>query len=191
MPFDPIVKRTEGTVREKHSGKVYKTSKGAPHVILTLVGDSTITNAVDADVHRLGERGIRSLAVAKTNDKGDWMFLGILTFLDPPRPDTKKTIEDAHAYGVQVKMITGDHLLIAKETARVLDMGGNIRSSSGLPLLHPVTKLKPENLGRDYGDMCLSADGFAQVRKKRKRFRNEYVIYLFYLSFLLLYSTCT
>ena len=168
MPFDPIVKRTEGTVRDKKTGKEFKTSKGAPHVIAKLVGDAAVTELVDADVHKLGMRGVRSLAVAKTDDTGKWQFLGMLTFLDPPRPDTKKTIEDARAFGVQVKMITGDHLLIAKETARVLDMGDNIRSSTGLPLLDPVTKLKPKNLGRDYGDMCLSADGFAQVFPEHK-----------------------
>jgi len=62
-----------------------------------------------------------------------------------------------------VKMITGDHLLIAKETARVLELGTFIQASDGLPLLDPETKQKPKNLGRDYGDMCLAADGFAQV----------------------------
>ena len=168
MPFDPIVKRTEGTVRDKITGEQFKTSKGAPHVIAKLVGDASITERVDVDVHELGSRGIRSLAVAKTDAQGKWMFLGMLTFLDPPRPDTKKTIEDARAFGVQVKMITGDHLLIAKETARVLDMGDNIRSANGLPLLDPITKMKPPNLGRDYGDMCLSTDGFAQVFPEHK-----------------------
>eukprot|EP00798_Chlamydomonas_sp_ICE-L_P004306 gene4306-14417_t len=49
------------------------------------------------------------------------------TLLDPARPDTKKTIEHAMEYGVDVKMITGDNVLIAKETARVLGMGTNIR----------------------------------------------------------------
>jgi len=65
-----------------------------------------------------------------------------------------------------VKMITGDHLLIAKETARVLELGTFIRSADGLPLLDAETKAKPENLARDYGDMCLACDGFAQVRGK-------------------------
>lgn len=36
-------------------------------------------------VHELGLRGIRSLAVARTDDEGKWRMLGILTFLDPPR----------------------------------------------------------------------------------------------------------
>ena len=54
-------------------------------------------------------------------------------------------------------------MLIAKETAKVLALGPYIKSAEGLPMLDPVTKLKPDNLSRDYGDMCLAADGFAQV----------------------------
>eukprot|EP00981_Chlorochromonas_danica_P004703 scaffold946_cov171-Ochromonas_danica.AAC.3 len=177
MPFDPIIKRTEGTVRDMLTREVFRTTKGAPHVILDLVTSTMaeskaavqITQAVERDVHELGLRGIRSLAVAKGSEDGkQWIFLGLLTFLDPPRPDTKQTIEDANRYGVHVKMITGDHGLIAKETARVLGMGGYIKSPQGLPSLDPETKKKPANLGRDFGDMCLAADGFAQVFPEHK-----------------------
>lgn len=184
MPFDPIVKRTQGTVKCHSSKKLYKTTKGAPHVLLKLcvshckddAKNKRISELVERDVHRLGLRGIRALAVAKTlnknfddlSDEDEWEFLGLLTFLDPPRPDTKQTIEDANKYGVMVKMITGDHLLIAKETAKVLGMGDYIKSASGLPMLDLETKKKPEGLGRDYGDMCLAADGFAQVFPEHK-----------------------
>jgi H+-transporting ATPase len=168
MPFDPIVKRTEGTVRDVKTGKVYKTTKGAPHVLMKLVDDPTTSHLVEKDVHALGIRGIRSLAVAKTDENDKWKMLGLLTFLDPPRPDTKQTIHDARLYGVAVKMITGDHLLIAKETARVLDLGTFIKSADGLPLLDPETKQKPKHLSRDYGDACLAADGFAQVFPEHK-----------------------
>ena len=60
-------------------------------------------------------------------------------------------------------MITGDHILIAKETARVLGLGDYIKTSAGLPMLDATTKKKPDNLSKDYGDMCLAVDGFAQV----------------------------
>merc|ERR1711907_713120 len=70
--------------------------------------------------------------------------------------------------GVAVKMITGDHLLIAMETARVLDMGDCIQSAEGLPLLDKETKAKPANLGRDFGDKFLAADGFAQTYPEHK-----------------------
>jgi H+-transporting ATPase len=125
MPFDPIVKRTEGTVRDKHTGQVYKTTKGAPHVLIQLIrdgghADESSVKRTEQDVHAFGLRGIRCLAVAKTTDGGWFEMLGLLTFLDPPRPDTKHTIQMANYYGVAVKMITGDHLLIACETARQL-----------------------------------------------------------------------
>jgi H+-transporting ATPase len=200
MPFDPIVKRTEGTVRLNATGAVFKTSKGAPHVMLNLILDAVqaahkdgeesdraaamqryerLKSSVEADIESFGLRGIRTLAVAKSSDvrissTGElasglqWEFLGLLTFLDPPRPDTKQTIADATRYGVKVKMITGDHLLIAKETARVLEMGDYIKSSAGLPMLDPVTKAKPDNLSRDFGDCCLAVDGFAQVYPEHK-----------------------
>jgi H+-transporting ATPase len=176
VPFDPIVKRTEGTVREIDTGKIFKTTKGAPHIILKLVvhemedkeAAAKLTKLVNQDIHQLGLRGIRSLAVAKTNDDRKWELLGLLTFLDPPRADTKETIENAISYGVVVKMITGDHALIAKETARVLGMGDYIRTSDGLPLLNAETKKKPEKLGENYGDLCLAVDAFAQVFPEHK-----------------------
>ena len=125
VPFDPTVKRTEGTVRDTLTNITFKTTKGAPHIILKLINNSNISAQVERDVYELGERGIRSLAVAKTidNNINQWEFLGLLTFLDPPRADTKQTIADARDFGVAVKMITGDHLLIAKETSRRLDLG--------------------------------------------------------------------
>ena len=166
LPFDPIIKRTEGTVRVK--GETFKCTKGAPHIIASLVNDREITVSVERDVVELGEKGIRCLAVAKTNSAGVWKFLGLLTFLDPPRPDTKDTIAAARNYGVAVKMITGDHLLIAKETCRRLSMGDYILDASGLPTLDLKTKEKPKNLSRDYGEMIVNADGFAQVFPEHK-----------------------
>ena len=36
-----------------------------------------------------------------------WLLLGLLTFLDPPRPDSKKTLEEAEKrFGVQVMTTT-------------------------------------------------------------------------------------
>jgi len=123
---------------------------------------------VERDVTSLGERGIRTLGVAKTDGNGKWQFLGLLTFLDPPRPDTKQTIDEAAIFGVCVKMITGDHLLIAKETARRLGMGDNIQGKALLPNLDPVTKEAPKDLVEKYGPMCLMADGFAEVFPEHK-----------------------
>jgi len=177
LPFDPVIKRTEGTVRDKskkiNNGEKFKTSKGAPQVLLKLVEqaggcDAELKRKIEKDVTDLGKRGIRAIAVAKTDEGGVWRMMGLLTFLDPPRPDTKDTVRLSKENGVAVKMITGDHLLIAMETSRVLDMGDCIQAADGLPLLDKETKKKPENLGRDYGDRFLAADGFAQTYPEHK-----------------------
>jgi len=107
-PFDPRTKRTEGKLQGP-DGKIFRITKGAPHVILGMCHNKEeIEQLVEAKVHELGSRGVRSLALARMDDEdGMWKMLGILTFLDPPRPDTKVTIERCGHYGVRVKMITG------------------------------------------------------------------------------------
>lgn len=178
VPFDPIVKRTEGTLKDGKTGKVFKTTKGAPHVLLKLCDNDEVKERCESDVTSFGSRGIRCLAVAKTDEHGNWHMVGLLTFLDPPRHDTKETIHRALAYGVEVKMITGDHLLIAMETARMLDLGDRvegragvvplIRGPEGLPMLDPVTKKAPPNLPGNYGDYIRPGHGFAQVFPEHK-----------------------
>ena len=185
VPFDPVVKRTEGTVRNKRTGELFKTSKGAPHVILSLLPPNSqhIREAVEKDVARLGERGTRSLAVARSKPTtGVWEIVGLVTFLDPPRPDTLDTIELARTYGVQIKMITGDHLLIARNTAAQLEMGSLIFTAERLPTLDPETKAKPHDLSKNYGDLCLVADGFAQVYPEHKYLIVECLRELGYVS---------
>ncbi|TYZ60041.1 hypothetical protein PybrP1_011510 [[Pythium] brassicae (nom. inval.)] len=168
-PFDPTVKRTESTIRGP-DGRVFKVSKGAPQIILALAHNvEEIRDAVEAKVLDLARRGIRSLAVARTDTAvdGGWLFLGIMTFLDPPRHDTKRTIELAHENGIAVKMITGDQAAIAVETCRLLGMGTTILGTDVLPTARVEDGLST-TLGHDYGAIVESADGFAQVFPEHK-----------------------
>jgi H+-transporting ATPase len=78
MPFDPITKRTEGAIRDLSTGEEYRTSKGAPHVIMQLCGNEEVRRKCEADVTALGQRGVRSLAVARTDSEGKtWSDLGL------------------------------------------------------------------------------------------------------------------
>ena len=81
LPFDHVIKRTEGT-------------------------------CIDIAVTKTEKDGA-------TKEEDVWKMMGLLTFLDP---HTAQTIRLSVENGVAVKMITGDHLLIAMETARVLDL---------------------------------------------------------------------
>ncbi len=60
------------------------------------------------------------------------------------------------------QMITGDHLLIAKETSRMLGLGTNIQDPTGLPTMDADGKA-PKDLGKKFGKVIMEADGFAQV----------------------------
>ena len=168
VPFDPRTKRTEGKLKGP-DGNIFRITKGAPHVVMEICHNKDeLREKVEEKVHELGTRGVRSLALARMdNEDGIWKMLGILTFLDPPRPDTKHTIERCAFYGVRVKMITGDHLVIAKETARVLGMGPLIYSAQGLPVLGDDGAI-PDGLVETYGNKICPADGFASVFPEHK-----------------------
>lgn len=171
VPFDPRTKRTAATLKDKKTGAVFTVTKGAPHIVLELCKNKdVIRKQVQTIIDDLGQRGIRCLSVARTMDDNEWYMAGILTFLDPPRPDTKVTIARAKEYGVDVKMITGDHQLIAKEMARMLNMDTNILTSEGLPKFPASGDPKdiPVTLGAEYGDMMLACGGFAHVYPEHK-----------------------
>ena len=88
--------------------------------------------SVDQAVNEFAARGFRSLGVARAEGNGAWQFLGVLPLFDPPRVDAKATIATARQMGVEVKMVTGDALAIASETARTLGMGTDILDAASL-----------------------------------------------------------
>ena len=165
QPFDPVHKRTEATVKGA-DGKVFKVTKGAVQVILAL---SANAKQVSADVGKatdaLAKRGYRALGVAKSSGdasgEGAWEFLGVLPLYDPPRPDSKEMIAAAEELGIDVKMVTGDQLAIAKEIAGQLGLGTNILDASGFEdtKVHQQATLDQE---------IETADGFAQVFPEHK-----------------------
>ena len=59
-------------------------------------------------------------------------MVAVVPMFDPPRHDTKDTIEKCIEKGIQVKMVTGDQLLIGKETAKQLGMGQNFYTTEEL-----------------------------------------------------------
>jgi len=161
QPFDPVHKRTEATVKSK-DGKEFKVTKGAPQVILALSANvGQVKTAVETAVNEFAARGFRALGVARAEGNGQWNFLGVLPLFDPPREDAKATIKTALAMGVKVKMVTGDALAIAKETAKKLDMGSNILDAASLG-----DSKKQET--SEVSESIENADGFAQVFPEHK-----------------------
>ena len=161
QPFDPVHKRTEATI-DTSDGRTFKVTKGAPQVILEISSNTDQVKAVvEKAINEFAKRGFRSLGVARKESKGEWKFLGILPLYDPPRSDSKATIETAKKMGVGVKMITGDQLAIGRETAKQLGLGTNILDAGGFDDTrhHETAQLE---------DSIEKADGFAQVFPEHK-----------------------
>ena len=180
-PFDAAVKRTSAVVREP-GGAVFGVAKGAAAALAELLpaGDAESAAAaarMAADVDALAARGVRCMAVARTDGVADapaaaaapWRLAGLLTFLDPPRPDTKATLDRAMEMGVDVKMITGDSAVIARETARALGLGVRVVAADDVswPKLEPGAPV-PRDLGTTLAPVALRADGFAHVFPEHK-----------------------
>jgi H+-transporting ATPase len=161
LPFDPVHKRTEATVKGK-DGKTFKVTKGAPQVILALSANvGSVKTAAEKAVNDFAARGFRSLGVARAEGDGSWQFLGVLPMFDPPREDAKATIATALTMGVKIKMVTGDALAIAKETAKTLGMGTNILDAKTLG-----DSKKQESA--EVIESIEKADGFAEVFPEHK-----------------------
>jgi len=161
QPFDPVHKRTEAAVIGP-DGKAFKVTKGAPQVILALSANAAeVKPAVDKAVNDFAARGFRSLGVARAEGDGKWQFQGVLPLFDPPRDDARATIATAENMGVKVKMVTGDALAIAQETAKKLGMGTNILDASSLgDAKHAESAAAAASIEK--------VDGFAQVFPKHK-----------------------
>nr|WP_320050502.1 plasma-membrane proton-efflux P-type ATPase [uncultured Desulfuromonas sp.] len=161
QPFDPVHKRTEASIKGA-DGTTFKVTKGAPQVILALADNiGEIKPAVEEAINEFAERGFRSLAVARADEQGPWQLLGVLPLFDPPRDEARKTIAAARLLGVNVKMVTGDQVAIARETAVKLGLGTNILDAGGFGgTQHHETSQLAESIE--------SADGFAQVFPEHK-----------------------
>ena len=157
-PFDPVSKRTEAEVK-REDGSLFRIAKGAPQAILSLVDDKEpINEALSGDVDAFAKKGYRALGVAQTDSKNKWNYVGLFSLYDPPREDSADTIKTAESMGVDVKMVTGDHIAIAKEISQQVNLGTNI-------VLPDSFLEKPD---RQAQRVVEEAEGFAEVFPEHK-----------------------
>jgi len=162
-PFDPVRKYSNALVQR--DGRRFEVAKGAPQAILALCADAgAIGEAVGREVEALAGRGYRTLGVARRDvgKDGDtttgWRYLGLLPLADPPREDSAETLAEARKMGVNVKMVTGDHIAIAREISGQLGLGTEIRSAETV-----FGGGQPAD-----ARFIEAADGFAQVFPEHK-----------------------
>ena len=126
----------------EREGRIDVVTKGAPDALLARCTHERVAGqvrplddarraAITADVDRLADLALRTLAVAyrplpdvevpcaRPGDDGDTsplealehelVYLGVVGIIDPPRTEARVAIDEAHRAGVRVVMITGDH----------------------------------------------------------------------------------
>ncbi|KAK9868410.1 hypothetical protein WJX84_005277 [Apatococcus fuscideae] len=170
-PFNPTDKYTISMVRDKSSGKEMRLMKGAPQVVLKNAQNrNECATLVNSKIAEFAQRGYRALGVS-TAEGGEgsppnWTMQGLLPLFDPPRHDTKETIEECIRKGISVKMVTGDQLLIGKEVARQLGMGTNMYTTEVL-LEAKEGRIHLEGVN-DVDELVEHADGFAEVFPEHK-----------------------
>ncbi|MFP4486229.1 MAG: plasma-membrane proton-efflux P-type ATPase [Campylobacterales bacterium] len=161
FPFDPVSKRTSATIQK--DGVSFSVAKGAPKVIIDMCTEDEATKKKALnEVEYLAQNGFRALGVARTKEgSSEYELLGILSLLDPPRDDSKETIDKAREHGIEVKMVTGDDVSIAKQICKKLGIGSNIRS---IDEVLESDKYKHHDIDRE----IVESDGFARVFPEHK-----------------------
>jgi H+-transporting ATPase len=127
-PFDPNRKRTEADI--EHGDTHFTAIKGAAQILLEMadLSDEQHDHILE-QVDQLASKGYRTLAVGRKTSEAPLTIIGLIPLYDPPRADSSQTIADMRNYGVRVKMITGDHVAIAREVGRLMNLEGEtIRS---------------------------------------------------------------
>jgi H+-transporting ATPase len=151
-PFDADRKRAEAHVRDA-DGTEYRVAKGAVQAILDLASGSARGNdRVSRATAQFAAKGYRALAVARATDS-DWRLTGVLAIQDPPRDDSRATLERAKQLGVTVKMVTGDRIEVARQIGGEVGIGTQVLEAASLQ------RLQDEPLAA----AVESADGFAEV----------------------------
>ncbi len=157
VPFDPSTRRTEAVIQK--GGREFTVFKGALNTILPLCKTrSEALPKIEERVDALSARGYRAIAVAKATSQEDTQLVGIAFLYDKPRPDSPQLIRELKELGLNMKMLTGDALPIAKEVARQLGLGNRIMRISDLKTI------SPESLSKRIDE----STGFAEIYPEDK-----------------------
>jgi P-type Ca2+ transporter type 2C len=147
-PFESRRRRMT-TVHRLPDGSIEILTKGSPEAIAAVCThvrladgssaplDATRRAAVDGDVARLADEGLRVLALAARREPAgsgptdadeaerDLELLGLAGLEDPIRPEVPPGIERCRGAGIRVVMVTGDHPATAANVARRVGLEGD------------------------------------------------------------------
>jgi len=184
VPFDSEYKfmSTYHLVPDERVDPLYELVKGAPDVVIEhcstaywkgeVVPLDEVRDELVAANQQLSGGGLRVLSFAlrrfpeseldsvvadPMGNVEELTFVSLVGIIDPLRPEAKVAVEKAHAAGINVRMITGDHAITAKAIADDLDLGPGVITGqqfdemtddevkARLDDLHVFGRVSPEN----------------------------------------------
>ncbi|TSI05216.1 calcium-translocating P-type ATPase, PMCA-type [Lysinibacillus sp. BW-2-10] len=169
VPFDSD-RKLMSTVNQ-FSDKTIMITKGAVDVLLSRIVKIQTAKGVEEATEKqfeqirnanqsLSEQGLRILAFAykelspnqhiSMNNEQDFVFVGLVAMMDPPRSESKQAVADCIAAGIKPVMITGDHKItaaaIAKQIGILNDPSEAIEGREIEKLTDEQLKAKVENI---------------------------------------------
>ncbi|KAI9011914.1 hypothetical protein CLU79DRAFT_709833 [Phycomyces nitens] len=137
--FDSTIKRMSTIYRDPQTGELVVFTKGATERILPLCTylSEPEKNQILQTVDILAAKGLRVITLAyrklssakSTNGsytredvESELNFLGLTGIYDPPRPESRQAVLEAHQAGIKVHMLTGDHEITATAIAKEINI---------------------------------------------------------------------
>ena len=152
IPFSSERKRMT-TIHEAHGKSKIAYMKGAPEIVLekckkvyTNGKAHKLTDEIRREIlvviEAMAIQALRNLGFAykelpefttslNEEDEKDFVFLGIMGMIDPPREEVKEAIYMCRKAGIKVVMVTGDHKLTAVAVAKELNLVGESEKEEG------------------------------------------------------------
>jgi len=170
-PLSPEILAHTHVWRTGEEGACTVAAKGAPEAIARLCRlDSDRWRAIEAEVQRMAQEGLRVLGVAHSRFGGGdlppqqdgfaFEWLGLVGLADPVRPTVKDALAECYAAGIRVVMITGDYPVTAQAIGRSIGLKPADAVITGVEL----SEMSDEELRRRVGRVNI----FARVVPEQK-----------------------
>ena len=156
IPFDYMRKRSSIVV--KHNDKFRVIAKGALEEIVK-VCDMALVNGEEVPINEeiiakvnknaedMAKEGMQVIALAlkpeyegvdvfDAEDEVDFTLIGLIAFLDPPKPSAEVTIKKLKEYGVGIKILTGDNAFATRNICNAVGITSKILTGNEIEELN-------------------------------------------------------
>ena len=156
IPFDYMRKRSSIVVEHQHKYKVI--AKGALEEIIKVCDmalvkgkevkiNRNIIERVNKKAEELAKQGMQVIALAvkpeyegvdvyDAEDEVNFTLIGLIAFLDPPKPSAEITIKKLKEYGVDIKILTGDNAFATKNICNAVGIKSKILTGKEIEALN-------------------------------------------------------